>query len=146
MKSGKWLFILLALCLNFSVTPARAFAGQTISQTADQVQEKAVEKTVFEEKSHTLAQAQGEPEETAPAQAQKEKKEAGPDQAQEEKKEAALAQAQEEPEEAAPAQTQGEPEKDTRSILLHIPFVCAVMILLLAGFIIWGKRQESKEM
>lgn len=98
MKSGKWLFILLALCLVFSVTPARAFAGQTVSQTADQVQEKTVEKTVFEEISDTLAQAQGEP------------------------------------------------EKDTRSILLHIPFVCAVMILLLAVFIIWGKRQESKEM
>lgn len=110
MKSGKWLFILLALCLVFSVTPARAFAGQTVSQTADQVQEKTVEKTVFEENSDTLAQAQGEPEEDA------------------------LAQAQE------------EPEKDTRSILLHIPFVCAVMILLLAVFIIWGKRQESKEM
>ena len=110
MKSGKWLFILLALCLVFSVTPARAFAGQTVSQTADQVQEKTVEKTVFEENPDTLAQAQGEPEEDA------------------------LAQAQE------------EPEKDTRSILLHIPFVCAVMILLLAVFIIWGKRQESKEM
>ena len=110
MKSGKWLFILLALCLVFSVTPARAFAGQTVSQTADQVQEKTVEKTVFEENSDTLAQAQGEPEEDA------------------------LAQAQE------------EPEKDTHSILLHIPFVCAVMILLLAVFIIWGKRQESKEM
>lgn len=110
MKSGKWLFILLALCLVFSVTPARAFAGQTVSQTADQVQEKTVEKTVFEENSDTLAQAQGEPEEDS------------------------LAQAQE------------EPEKDTRSILLHIPFVCAVMILLLAVFIIWGKRQESKEM
>ena len=110
MKSGKWLFILLALCLVFSVTPARAFAGQTVSQTADQVQEKTVEKTVFEENSDTLAQAQEEPEEDA------------------------LAQAQE------------EPEKDTRSILLHIPFVCAVMILLLAVFIIWGKRQESKEM
>ena len=63
MKSGKWLFILLALCLVFSVTPARAFAGQTVSQTADQVQEKTVEKTVFEENSDTLAQAQGEPEE-----------------------------------------------------------------------------------
>ena len=110
MKSEKWLFILLALCLVFSVTPARAFAGQTVSQTADQVQEKTVEKTVFEEISDTLAQAQGEPDEDA------------------------LAQAQE------------EPEKDTRSILLHIPFVCAVMILLLAVFIIWGKRQESKEM
>ena len=110
MKSGKWLFILLALCLVFSVTPARAFAGQTVSQTADQVQEKTVEKTVFEENSDTLAQAQEEPEKDA------------------------LAQAQE------------EPEKDTRSILLHIPFVCAVMILLLAVFIIWGKRQESKEM
>ena len=110
MKSGKWLFILLALCLVFSVTPARAFAGQTVSQTADQVQEKTVEKTVFEENSDTLAQAQGEPEEDT------------------------LTQAQE------------EPEKDTRSILLHIPFVCAVMILLLAVFIIWGKRQESKEM
>ena len=110
MKSGKWLFILLALCLVFSVTPARAFAGQTVSQTADQVQEKTVEKTVFEENSDTLAQAQGELEEDA------------------------LAQAQE------------EPEKDTRSILLHIPFVCAVMILLLTVFIIWGKRQESKEM
>ena len=110
MKSGKWLFILLALCLVFSVTPARAFAGQTVSQTADQVQEKTVEKTVFEEISDTLAQAQEEPDEDA------------------------LAQAQE------------EPEKDTRSILLHIPFVCAVMILLLAVFIIWGKRQESKEM
>ena len=92
------------------MTPARAFAGQTVSQTADQVQEKTVEKTVFEENSDTLAQAQEEPEEDA------------------------LAQAQE------------EPEKDTRSILLHIPFVCAVMILLLAVFIIWGKRQESKEM
>ena len=122
MKSGKWLFILLALCLVFSVTPSRAFAGQTVSQTADQVQEKTVEKTVFEEISDTLAQAQGEPEETA------------------------LAQAQEEPEEDALAQAQEEPEKDTRSILLHIPFVCAVMILLLAVFIIWGKRQESKEM
>ena len=110
MKSGKWLFILLALCLVFSVTPARAFAGQTVSQTADQVQEKTVEKTVFEENSDTLTQAQEEPEKDA------------------------LAQAQE------------EPEKDTRSILLHIPFVCAVMILLLAVFIIWGKRQESKEM
>ena len=110
MKSGKWLFILLALCLVFSVTPTRAFAGQTVSQTADHVQEKTVEKTVFEENSDTLAQAQEEPEEDA------------------------LAQAQE------------EPEKDTRSILLHIPFVCAVMILLLAVFIIWGKRQESKEM
>ena len=110
MKSGKWLFILLALCLVFSVTPARAFAGQTVSQTADQVQEKTVEKTVFEENSDTLAQAQEEPDEDS------------------------LAQAQE------------EPEKDTRSILLHIPFVCAVMILLLAVFIIWGKRQESKEM
>lgn len=110
MKSGKWLFILLALCLVFSVTPTRAFAGQTVSQTADQVQEKTVEKTVFEENSDTLAQAQGEPEEDT------------------------LTQAQE------------EPEKDTRSILLHIPFVCAVMILLLAVFIIWGKRQESKEM
>ena len=122
MKSGKWLFILLALCLVFSVTPARAFAGQTVSQTADQVQEKTVEKTVFEENSDTLAQAQGEPEEDT------------------------LAQAQEEPEEDALAQAQEEPEKDTRSILLHIPFVCAVMILLLAVFIIWGKRQESKEM
>lgn len=122
MKSGKWLFILLALCLVFSVTPARAFAGQTVSQTADQVQEKTVEKTVFEENSDTLAQAQGEPEEDA------------------------LAQAQEEPEKDALAQAQEEPEKDTRSILLHIPFVCAVMILLLAVFIIWGKRQESKEM
>ena len=121
MKSGKWLFILLALCLVFSVTPARAFAGQTVSQTADQVQEKTVEKTVFEENSDTLAQAQGEPEEDS------------------------LAQAQEEPEEDALAQAQEEPEKDTRSILLHIPFVCAVMILLLAVFIIWGKRQESKE-
>jgi len=121
MKSGKWLFILLALCLVFSVTPARAFAGQTVSQTADQVQEKTVEKTVFEENSDTLAQAQGEPEEDT------------------------LAQAQEEPEEDALAQAQEEPEKDTRSILLHIPFVCAVMILLLAVFIIWGKRQESKE-
>ena len=110
MKSGKWLFILLALCLVFSVTPARAFAGQTVSQTADQVQEKTVEKTVFEENSDALAQAQEEPDEDS------------------------LAQAQE------------EPEKDTRSILLHIPFVCAVMILLLAVFIIWGKRQESKEM
>ena len=110
MKSGKWLFILLALCLVFSVTPARAFAGQTVSQTADQVQEKTVEKTVFEENSDTLAQAQGEPEEDALTQAQ------------------------------------GELEEDTRSILLHIPFVCAVMILLLAVFIIWGKRQESKEM
>ena len=110
MKSGKWLFILLALCLVFSVTPARAFAGQTVSQTADQVQEKTVEKTVFEENSDALAQAQ------------------------------------EEPEEDALAQEQEEPEKDTRSILLHIPFVCAVMILLLAVFIIWGKRQESKEM
>lgn len=122
MKSGKWLFILLALCLVFSVTPARAFAGQTVSQTADQVQEKTVEKTVFEENSDTLTQAQGEPEEDS------------------------LAQAQEEPEEDALAQAQEEPEKDTRSILLHIPFVCAVMILLLAVFIIWGKRQESKEM
>ena len=122
MKSGKWLFILLALCLVFSVTPARAFAGQTVSQTADQVQEKTVEKTVFEENSDTLAQAQGEPEEDT------------------------LTQAQEEPEEDALAQAQEEPEKDTRSILLHIPFVCAVMILLLAGFIIWGKIQESKEM
>ena len=122
MKSGKWLFILLVLCLVFSVTPARAFAGQTVSQTADQVQEKTVEKTVFEENSDTLAQAQGEPEEDT------------------------LTQAQEEPEEDALAQAQEEPEKDTRSILLHIPFVCAVMILLLAVFIIWGKRQESKEM
>ena len=122
MKSGKWLFILLALCLVFSVTPARAFAGQTVSQTADQVQEKTVEKTVFEENSDTLAQAQGEPEEDT------------------------LTQAQEEPEKDALAQAQEEPEKDTRSILLHIPFVCAVMILLLAGFIIWGKIQESKEM
>lgn len=122
MKSGKWLFILLVLCLVFSVTPARAFAGQTVSQTADQVQEKTVEKTVFEENSDTLAQAQGEPEEDT------------------------LTQAQEEPEEDALAQVQEEPEKDTRSILLHIPFVCAVMILLLAVFIIWGKRQESKEM
>ena len=122
MKSGKWLFILLALCLVFSVTPARAFAGQTVSQTADQVQEKTVEKTVFEENSDTLAQAQGEPEEDT------------------------LTQAQEEPEKDALAQAQEEPEKDTRSILLHIPFVCAVMILLLAVFIIWGKRQESKEM
>ena len=122
MKSGKWLFILLALCLVFSVTPARAFAGQTVSQTADQVQEKTVEKTVFEENSDTLAQAQGEPEEDA------------------------LTQAQGELEEDALAQAQEEPEKDTRSILLHIPFVCAVMILLLAVFIIWGKRQESKEM
>lgn len=122
MKSGKWLFILLALCLVFSVTPARAFAGQTVSQTADQVQEKTVEKTVFEENSDTLAQAQEEPDEDS------------------------LAQAQEEPEEDALAQAQEEPEKDTRSILLHIPFVCAVMILLLAVFIIWGKRQESKEM
>ena len=122
MKSGKWLFILLALCLVFSVTPARAFAGQTVSQTADQVQEKTVEKTVFEENSDTLAQAQGEPEEDA------------------------LTQAQGELEEDTLAQAQGEPEKDTRSILLHIPFVCAVMILLLAVFIIWGKRQESKEM
>ena len=122
MKSGKWLFILLALCLVFSVTPARAFAGQTVSQTADQVQEKTVEKTVFEENSDTLAQAQGEPEEDT------------------------LAQAQGEPEEDTLAQVQEEPEKDTRSILLHIPFVCAVMILLLAVFIIWGKIQESKEM
>ena len=122
MKSGKLLFILLALCLVFSVTPARAFAGQTVSQTADQVQKKTVEKTVFEENSDTLAQAQGEPEEDA------------------------LAQAQEEPEKDALAQAQEEPEKDTRSILLHIPFVCAVMILLLAVFIIWGKRQESKAM
>lgn len=122
MKSGKWLFILLALCLVFSVTPARAFAGQTVSQTADQVQEKTVEKTVFEENSDTLAQAQGEPEEDT------------------------LTQAQEEPDEDSLAQAQEEPEKDTRSILLHIPFVCAVMILLLAVFIIWGKRQESKEM
>ena len=122
MKSGKWLFILLVLCLVFSVTPARAFAGQTVSQTADQVQEKTVEKTVFEENSDTLAQTQGEPEEDT------------------------LAQAQGEPEEDALAQAQEEPEKDTRSILLHIPFVCAVMILLLAGFIIWGKIQESKEM
>ena len=122
MKSGKWLFILLALCLVFSVTPARAFAGQTVSQTADQVQEKTVEKTVFEENSDALAQAQGEPEEDS------------------------LAQAQGEPEEDSLAQAQEEPEKDTRSILLHIPFVCAVMILLLAVFIIWGKRQESKEM
>ena len=122
MKSGKWLFILLVLCLVFSVTPARAFAGQTVSQTADQVQEKTVEKTVFEENSDTLAQAQGELEEDT------------------------LAQAQGEPEEDALAQAQEEPEKDTRSILLHIPFVCAVMILLLAVFIIWGKRQESKEM
>ena len=122
MKSGKWLFILLALCLVFSVTPARAFAGQTVSQTADQVQEKTVEKTVFEENSDALAQAQGELEEDT------------------------LAQAQGEPEEDALAQAQEEPEKDTRSILLHIPFVCAVMILLLAVFIIWGKRQESKEM
>ena len=132
MKSGKWLFILLALCLVFSVTPARAFAGQTVSQTADQVQEKTVEKTVFEENSDTLAQAQGEPEEDALTQAQ------------EEPEEDALA--QEEPEKDALAQAQEEPEKDTRSILLHIPFVCAVMILLLAVFIIWGKRQESKEM
>ena len=122
MKSGKWLFILLALCLVFSVTPARAFAGQTVSQTADQVQEKTVEKTVFEENSDALAQAQGEPEEDT------------------------LTQAQEEPDEDSLAQAQEEPEKDTRSILLHIPFVCAVMILLLAVFIIWGKRQESKEM
>lgn len=122
MKSGKWLFILLVLCLVFSVTPARAFAGQTVSQTADQVQEKTVEKTVFEENSDTLAQAQGEPEEDT------------------------LTQAQEEPDEDSLAQAQEEPEKDTRSILLHIPFVCAVMILLLAVFIIWGKRQESKEM
>ena len=122
MKSEKWLFILLALCLVFSVPPARAFAGQTVSQAADQVQEKAVYKTVFEEKSDALAQAQEEPEE------------------------AAMAQAQGEPEEDAMAQAQEEPEKDTRSILLHIPFVCAVMILLLAGFIIWGKIQESKEM
>ena len=122
MKSGKWLFILLALCLVFSVTPTRAFAGQTVSQTADQVQEKTVEKTVFEEISDTLAQAQGEPDEDT------------------------LAQAQEEPDEDSLAQAQEEPEKDTRSILLHIPFVCAVMILLLAVFIIWGKRQESKEM
>ena len=122
MKSGKWLFILLVLCLVFSVTPARAFAGQTVSQTADQVQEKTVEKTVFEENSDTLAQAQGEPEEDT------------------------LAQAQGDPEEDSLAQAQEEPEKDTRSILLHIPFVCAVMILLLAVFIIWGKRQESKEM
>ena len=134
MKSGKWLFILLALCLVFSVTPARAFAGQTVSQTADQVQEIAVEKTVFEEKSDALAQAQEEPEEDAPAQAQGEPEED------------ALAQAQEEPEEDALTQAQEEPEKDTRSILLHIPYVCAVMVLLLAGFIIWGKRQESKEM
>lgn len=134
MKSGKSLFILLALCLVFSVTPARAFAGQTVSQTADQVQEKTVEKTVFEENSDTLAQAQGEPEEDTLTQAQEE-----PD-------EDSLAQAQEEPEEDALAQAQEEPEKDTRSILLHIPFVCAVMILLLAVFIIWGKRQESKEM
>ena len=132
MKSGKWLFILLALCLVFSVTPTRAFAGQTVS--ADQVQEKTVEKTVFEENSDTLAQAQGEPEEDTLTQAQEE-----PD-------EDSLAQAQGEPEEDALAQAQEEPEKDTRSILLHIPFVCAVMILLLAVFIIWGKRQESKEM
>ena len=122
MKSGKWLFILLVLCLVFSVTPTRAFAGQTVSQTADQVQEKTVEKTVFEENSDALAQAQEEPDEDS------------------------LAQAQGEPEEDSLAQAQEEPEKDTRSILLHIPFVCAVMILLLAVFIIWGKRQESKEM
>ena len=89
MKSGKWLFILLVLCLVFSVTPARAFAGQTVSQTADQVQEKTVEKTVFEENSDTLAQAQGEPEEDTLAQAQGEPEET------------ALAQAQEEPEEDA---------------------------------------------
>ena len=128
MRFGKCLFILLALCLVFSVTPARAFAGQTISQTADQVHGKTagkvVVKTVFEAGPDvlTLAQAQAQPEKDT------------------------LAQMEEEQDKDAPAQAQEEPEKDRRSILLHIPFVCAVMIVLLAFFIIWGKRQESKEM
>lgn len=138
MRLGKCLFILLALCLVFSVTPARAFAGQTISQTTDQVHGKTagkvVVKTVFEADPDvlTLAQAQEKPDKGALAQAQPEKD--------------TLAQMEEEQDKDAPAQAQEEPEKDRRSILLHIPFVCAVMIVLLAFFIIWGKRQESKEM
>ena len=93
MRFRKWLFILLALCLISSVTPASAFAGQTVSQTAEQVPEE----TILEKESDALTQA-GE-----------------------------------------------EPEKDSRSILIHIPFVCAVMIVLITGFIIWGKWQENRE-
>lgn len=92
MRFRKWLFILLSLCLISSVTPAAAFAGQTVSQTAEQVQEE----TVLEEESDALTQAEKEP------------------------------------------------EKDSRSILIHIPFVCAVMIVLITGFIIWGKWQENR--
>ena len=36
-------------------------------------------------------------------------------------------------------------QQDARSILLHIPFVCLIMAIVLTGFILWGKNQEKKE-
>lgn len=53
---------------------------------------------------------------------------------------------QETEEETAGTQAQAEenPENDPRSFLMHIPFVCAVMVILITGFTIWGKRQEKK--
>ena len=58
MRFGKCLFILLALYLVFSMTPARAFAGQTVSQTAGQVQGQTAGKAVFEVEPDVLTLAQ----------------------------------------------------------------------------------------
>lgn len=103
MKLRKWVFILMAFCLLFAVTPATASAGETGSQTADQVQEETVaeEETADQVQEETAAEEDVQAEETA--------------------------------------------QQDAHSILLHIPFVCLIMAIVLTGFILWGKNQEKKE-
>jgi len=135
MKFGKWLFILVAFCLLSALTPAMASAGETGSQNADQVQEETVteEETADQVQEGTVTE-----EETA-------------DRVQEgtvtEDKTADRVQEETAAEEVAgaPAQAEETAQQDARSILLHIPFVCLIMVIVLTGFILWGKNQEKKE-
>jgi len=135
MKFGKWLFILVAFCLLSALTPAMASAGETGSQNADQVQEETVteEETADQVQEGTVTE-----EETA-------------DRVQEgtvtEDKTADRVQEETAAEEVAgaPAQAEETAQQDARSILLHIPFVCLIMAIVLTGFILWGKNQEKKE-
>ena len=135
MKFGKWLFILVAFCLLSALTPAMASAGETGSQNADQVQEETVteEETADQVQEGTVTE-----EETA-------------DRVQEgtvtEDKTADRGQEETAAEEVAgaPAQAEETAQQDARSILLHIPFVCLIMAIVLTGFILWGKNQEKKE-
>ncbi|MBR2729616.1 MAG: hypothetical protein IKD92_07115 [Lachnospiraceae bacterium] len=135
MKFGKWVFILVAFCLLSALTPAMASAGETGSQNADQVQEETVteEETADQVQEGTVTE-----EETA-------------DRVQEgtvtEDKTADRVQEETAAEEVAgaPAQAEETAQQDARSILLHIPFVCLIMAIVLTGFILWGKNQEKKE-